>query len=178
MILRFSSTIAAKQRSELKSAIAYAAHSTGVDHVGLLVNVRNGRGGGMAYNFVWRKDRSQAGQCRMIGLRVPSPDTVPVIRKINGIVIEAATVYEWMVFIAGHEFGHILDYQKRRPPTEQRATWYGWNALREYKAVSFKPTVLPADSTPTPSPSEIADNADRQAESDYSHSDGAHSPDD
>ena len=30
----------------------------------------------------------------------------------------------------------------------------------------------------TPSPSEIADNADRQAESDYSHSDGAHSPDD
>ena len=45
-------------------------------------------------------------------------------------------------------------------------------------AVSFKHTVLPADSTPTPSPSERADNADRQAETDYSHSDGAHAPDD
>ena len=29
-----------------------------------------------------------------------------------------------------------------------------------------------------PSPTERADNADRQAETEYSHSDGAHSPDD
>lgn len=38
---------------------------------------------------------------------------------------------------------------------------------------------VPANMRPcSPSPAEIADNADRQAETDYAHSDGAHSPED
>ncbi len=42
--------------------------------------------------------------------------------------------------------------------------------LRQWQGETLNPMT-------EPSPSEIADNADRQAESDYAHSDGAHAPD-
>ena len=135
MILRFSSSIPQSERDKLKYVINRAARSVEVDHRGLLVNVRRGQGGGRAYNWVWRTEE-KASQCRMIGLRVPPPAGFPYISRRHGLTIEAANVYEWIAYIAGHEFGHILDYQKNRPTTEQRADWYGWTALQEYKEVT------------------------------------------
>lgn len=142
--------------SEVKALLVHAARSVGLKHAGLAVYVRNRSTGisGRACNYVYSTEKlARGGNYQRVILSIGREDTFPSCINNHGqkqcLNIFLADWREALVYLAGHEFGHILFFQmgKRQGGGEVSADWHGYQALKEYRAKRAESNITIATET-------------------------------